>query len=140
MKKRKIDLIGKIAIVHPLVTTDPLNKHGETGTIVSYNSEEDIAALVFNDGQTGLYNGDTLLVLRPKKALLKGYAKEHHLLGTVEGIVALYVIKKMMQKNHADALVLALKYDRIAGFATISCQQLLEQDVRLKSCLKPKNR
>lgn len=123
MKKKTC--IGRVAIVHPQITIDPLNRRGESGTVVNI-MDADVIELKFNDGSTGLYQSDTVLMLQSHKAIVEGYNRDCHNLNKIEGIVSLYVIRKAFEKNYAEALILAMKYDRIGAFATISCQDYLE--------------
>lgn len=71
------DLIGKVVMVHPTLTYDPVKMQGETGTITHINPESDDVYVRFQNGKLGLYSADALLILTPARELIENLRDEN---------------------------------------------------------------
>jgi hypothetical protein len=45
------------------VTTDPYNRRGQIGTVTTIDAD-DVVSIIFPDGQYGMYDEDTLILLK----------------------------------------------------------------------------
>jgi len=61
-------IVRRKVVVHPYLTTDPIQWQGETGKVVEVSSANpDVLTVEFNDGSKGTYLADGLLTMRQKK-------------------------------------------------------------------------
>jgi hypothetical protein len=65
------ELTGKLVVVHPQLTTDPVSRQGQIGVIATVDLKKDTIGVGFGGGPLGKYSSDALLVLKDKNQLGK---------------------------------------------------------------------
>ncbi len=64
------ELIGTTVMVHPDLTTDPVEMQGQMGTIAHLVDDDNAAYVRFKNGVIGLYGTDALLTLIPNDLVI----------------------------------------------------------------------
>ncbi|WP_316738475.1 hypothetical protein [Pedobacter aquatilis] len=65
------NITGNLVLVHPELTSDPVNKQGQVGVIMSADVASDRIAVSFGNAKLGMYSADALMVLKDHNELLK---------------------------------------------------------------------
>ncbi|MFD2285980.1 hypothetical protein GJU39_01435 [Pedobacter petrophilus] len=63
------ELTGRLAVVHPELTIDPVSRQGQIGVIAMADLKNDTISVGFGGGPLGRYSSDALLVLKDKREL-----------------------------------------------------------------------
>ncbi len=63
------ELTGKLVVVHPSLTVDPVSRQGQIGVIAIADLKADTISVGFGEGALGKYSTDALLVLKGKNEL-----------------------------------------------------------------------
>lgn len=63
------ELTGRLVVVHPELTVDPVSRQGQIGVIAMADLKSDTISVGFGGGLLGKYSTDALLVLRDKNEL-----------------------------------------------------------------------
>lgn len=63
------ELTGRLVVVHPELSTDPVSRQGQIGVIATADQKNDIITVGFGGGPLGKYSADALLVLKDKQEL-----------------------------------------------------------------------
>ncbi|MGN6639013.1 MAG: hypothetical protein ACTHJ8_08895 [Mucilaginibacter sp.] len=126
MKKSKENkLIGRTVIVHPYLTTDPLQRQGHAGKITEVSDQDNnIVTVEFKDGVKAAYLSGGLLTLYPKVVILQGLQSNQMSEANRELIFSVY---KLAGRGEIEAaLHLAMKNDTSRFFCTTTCADWLE--------------
>lgn len=91
------ELTGKLVVVHPQLTTDPVSRQGQIGVIATVDLKSDTIGVGFGAGPLGKYSSDALLVLKNKNELYQD---------------AMTGVKDMDAKTFHDLLDLNMKQER----------------------------
>lgn len=122
------DLTGHLVMVHPNLTSDPVNQQGEIGIITSANLEKDEVYVGFGTNKLGLYSTDALLVLKPHQELYRDLLTQVKNLETPD-FKTLMEISLLQEKGGVshlrDAMELASSNEKTLAFSTISLQDKL---------------
>lgn len=119
MKRITVTPVGKWALVRPDFTGDPSGNAGQTGKIVQYFPERQIAMIRLKDRSQPVYSADKLLVLRSPKRLFKLLLSE--LLDGNTSKVVLTVYKLVKMKRHRKALLTAFNDNSAKFYCVESC-------------------
>lgn len=63
------ELTGRLVVVHPQLTVDPVSRQGHIGVIAMADLKSDTISVGFGAGSLGKYSTDALLVLKDKHEL-----------------------------------------------------------------------
>jgi hypothetical protein len=122
--KKQNRLVDKLVMVHPLLTTDPADKRGQTGKVTSVVNDS-FAYVAFEDGSSAAYELSGLIKLRPKKEILATLSGNVFSGDQVSTIVKIYSLA--VQGSLKEALVLASGSEQIMDRCTQDCLSWLEQ-------------
>lgn len=126
--KRKIKkrLRGELVLVHPQLTTDPIDKQGQIGKVTAVSGKEcDIIRVKFSNGESGNYMSDGLLTLLPKAKILKNIGVNPDLTNG-EKWTLLKIVKDVTWGEKAKALERALANTKILNLSTTDFSQLIQ--------------
>ncbi|SDF11255.1 hypothetical protein SAMN05216464_1134 [Mucilaginibacter pineti] len=123
------ELIGKMVLVHPELTTDPVNKQGKVGMITGVDLDSDTISVAFGGLKPGLYSSDALLVLKPHNELYQDLLEKHKKLDMQDFKTLLRI--NMLQENgtakqQSSALEMAMSTSKVLDFSTVSLQESLD--------------
>jgi hypothetical protein len=112
MKKKSDDILGRVVMVHPFLTTDPIQKQGEIGKILAMAASNEAVAIVeFKDGKKAAYFTDGLLTLYPKSAILQGLQSKGTMITAENRKLTLSIYRLVEQRKTEEALKEAIKND-----------------------------
>lgn len=123
------ELIGKPAMVHPLLPTDPADRQGHLGTITHVSYDNEIIEVSFEDGGKSLYLTDSLLVLKSHRELSRDISDAHQQLDAKD-IKTLTEISELLEggefAQQHEAFDMALVNEQVLRSATVSLTSRLE--------------
>lgn len=125
------ELIGRMVIVHPALTTDPINQRGEIGIITGADLEHDTVSVGFKSNVSGYYSTNALLVLKSHRSLYQDLLTSVQRLDTRDFKTLMDI--NLIQANGSpaqltDALQRIKSSQSLMDFATISLQESLDQN------------
>jgi len=122
------ELTGTLVVVHPELTTDPVERQGQIGIIALADLDKDLITVGFGGSPLGKYSSDALLLLKPKQELyldIMSKVKEMD----VETFKTLLEINMKQEypthKNISDALQLAISNPQVMEYSMISLEDHL---------------
>lgn len=121
----RINPIGRIVMVHPLLTTDPAFMQGEIGKVVSVL--DSVVTVNFDIDFNSRYQEDALVTLNSKKAILKQLQHHAENIPPFQQKMILKVVRLMMEKEPERALQYAMESDITAKHCTITLSEWIEQ-------------
>jgi len=106
------ELTGRLVVVHPQLTTDPVSRQGQIGVIATVDLKNDTIGVGFGGGPLGRYSSDALLVLKDKNELYQD---------------VMTGVKDMDTKTFHDLLDLNMKQER-SDYVNISAAMKIALD------------
>lgn len=125
--KKKEAIIGRTVMVHPHLTTDPIEKQGECGTIIAAFPSKDTLMVVFADKTKGEYAPEALLTLLPSRTIKRNWLKSFHRLTEQTNSRLSKIFLMACRKEHEPALRLSVKSIGTEALATLNCRNWMEQ-------------
>lgn len=125
------ELIGRMVIVHPQLTTDPINQKGEIGIITGADLLNDTISVGFKSQAFGYYSTDALMVLKSHNTLYQDLLTSVQQLDPKDFKTLMEI--SLIQENGTpsqllDALQKMKSSESLMDFATISLQESLGLD------------
>ena len=122
-------LQGKVVMVHPNLTHDPVNMQGQMGTIARIDLDKDDILVRFKNQMIGLYSADALLTLIPGMEVLDKIRAdsedmERYDLVDLLGIYLLDATKE--EKYQREALNMAMSRATLMYAAVIGMQDYID--------------
>jgi|SRR5690606_259363 len=125
------ELIGTTVMVHPDLTTDPVEMQGQMGTIAHLVDDDSAAYVRFKNGVIGLYGTDALLTLIPNDLVIDKLRTD---IGTYNMDASEVVDIMEMYQLHAtrttalqqEALDWAMTHDKISKVIVFSVEDWVE--------------
>ena len=113
------NLEGTVVMVHPGLTSDPVNMQGHMGTITHLVSEGRLAYVKFKNNAIGLYNTDALLMLIPPELLVDKLRGDIELFEVpADEVVDIFEMYQLhatgIPEVQQEALDWAMSHDRIS--------------------------
>lgn len=132
------ELTGTMALVNPLLTSDPIQRQGQIGIIASTNLDKDEVYVGFGKGPLSVYSTDALLVLKPHNQLYQDLltnVKELEKQDFKNLLRVSMLIQPAASPNQLkEALQLAGSNEKTLAFSTVPLNEKLgisrEQDVQ----------
>jgi hypothetical protein len=121
MPNKKNSLIGRVVMVDPDYSSEPGFRPGQIGKIICYMPENNLASVLFKDGCKGAYLTSALLMLRPKRLILKALLSGLITSGD-DCKTMLEVYRLMALKRRSSALHQARSNTTVEFYCTTSCQ------------------
>jgi hypothetical protein len=120
-------LLGQTVMVHPHLTTDPIQRQGEIGKVAEVSgSDKEVVTVEFPDGKKGAYFSDGLLILYPLPVIRHGLQSNIPQLNVQHRKDIGQIIKCLNSKKYIEALQLAAKNDALQFFCTTNCGRWME--------------
>lgn len=124
-KQAKNPLIGRMVIVHPNLTTDPIQRQGEIGKVTDISSfDKEVLTVEFKDGKRGAYFSNGLLTLFPKIVIKQGLLSNQF--SDKNRRIITSVIKLVQKKSMEEALKTAMTNDISRAFCAVNCEDWLD--------------
>ncbi|SFA56442.1 hypothetical protein SAMN04488511_1164 [Pedobacter suwonensis] len=137
-KNRNYPGKGRVVMVHPHLTTDPVARQGYVGH-VTRQKDADTVVVTFDDGTSGMYQADALLTLRPKQEILDGLLSAIRAKHTDEALMQ-QLYQLVIRNRYKQALPLAFESEATGSICLVAFdrwQQLAQHTQKARS-LKPK--
>ncbi|QGN22518.1 hypothetical protein [Elizabethkingia anophelis] len=124
-------VVNQTVMVHPDLTSDPVNMQAQLGTITHLVDEESSAYVRFNNGVIGLYATDALLMLIPPEIVLDKLRTEVDLslleASEVVDIMEMYQLHATgLSHAKEEALDWAMTHERISKAIVFSVEDWVE--------------
>lgn len=126
------ELIGKLVLVHPQLSSDPAGRAGQVGIITGADLDNDNIYVGFGKNGQGLYGTDVLLMLKSAEAI-KQNLQDPQLDRKLDDYKAIFQISLLQEirsstANTKTAMSLALKNPNIMHHSMTTLEQLLERN------------
>ncbi|MET3876491.1 hypothetical protein [Chitinophaga sp. OAE865] len=129
--KKYISLIGKLVMVHPELTTDPINMRGNTGRIEEQFPDE-VVKVSFGDGRSGEYYTNALLMLNSESSIITRFLDNRIKLRPSDGDLFLKVIKLMSIHQQALAMKEAISSPVVEFYCMLTADQWVTEQKLIK--------
>lgn len=114
-------------MVHPYLTTDPIQRQGEIGKVVEVDkNDEDVLIVDFSDGKKGAYFSDALLTLYPTPIILQGLISNNDILLPKEREAILSIHKLVVKGKYDEAMKLANETSGTSFICMTTCDRWIE--------------
>lgn len=124
------ELFNKHILVHPDLTSDPMNAQGKIGRIDVINyGEDEVFVMLDNNNLYGLYEADALLVLQPPEHLLENLKASLDELSKADivGLLNIYLWQNTRDDEAIrDALALAINNPNLRDKALMSLRDWID--------------
>ncbi|HWK55719.1 MAG TPA: hypothetical protein VNQ80_00195 [Parapedobacter sp.] len=124
-------LVGTSVMVHPELTTDPVNMQGHLGTISHVIYEDNSVYVKFKNHVIGLYDTNALLMLVPVDMAIDKLRSDIDMLNMnasdVVDIMEMYQLDATgIPEVQQEALDWAVTHDKISGAVVFSVEDWIE--------------
>lgn len=134
--RKSKELTGKEVLVHPDLTTDPINRQGQAGCISHDNGDH--VTVTFGDGTSGRYDYNALLVLAGKYDIINFLLSAKDRLTAWEKGLLLEVLRCQQEGKERQALLLLADIPEAMESCTKNFEALRERiAARNKGKLRP---
>jgi len=133
--KNENKAVGRIVMVHPDLTTDPVDRQGQIGRVASIDDRETVI-VSFTDGVNGKYDRTGLLTLLPRQVIIQGILSNINEQPAQDQRCLLNIRRLVNQNKYAKALQVAMSNDSAKFFCTTS----LDKWVEMQSQKKPEHK
>lgn len=121
------NLEGTMVMVHPGLTTDPVNMQGQMGTLTHLVGEDRLAYVRFKNNVIGLYNTDALLILVPPELVVDKLRADIEIFemdaSEVVDILEIYQLYKTgITEVQKEAIDWAMTHDKISKAIVFSVE------------------
>jgi SMC interacting uncharacterized protein involved in chromosome segregation len=125
------NLVGTAVMIHPELTTDPILRQGQLGTINHVIYEDWSSYVLFQNQELGLYTNDAILMLVPPEILVEKLRKDIHDLNMdaweVLEILEMYQLHTSGKPSlQQEALDWAMTHDKISKAIVFSVQDWID--------------
>ncbi|MEJ5962917.1 hypothetical protein [Pedobacter immunditicola] len=125
------ELTGNLVMVHPKLTSDPVQRQGQLGVITSADLAKDEIYVGFGSSPLGLYSSDALLVLKPNNELYEDILTHIKEMNTPD-FKTLMEITLLQEKDSVnllrEAMELAATNERTLEYSTVTLKNSLRLD------------
>lgn len=122
MKRNRKIGINRLVMIHPNLTTDPINMQGEFGRVLMYDVKGNVV-ITFGQGYSGKYDPIGLITLYPKTVIESGLLNNIGTNSYQDQQLIKAVLKKVNQNRHMDAIKLAWGNETARFFCTTTFDQ-----------------
>lgn len=122
------DLKGRLVMIHPNLTHDPMNQQGEVGIIVLTDLTKDEVYVGLGNGNVGLYSTDALLMLKPSNVIYADIMTNFKKLDTPDfkTLMEITLLQDKSSLNYQrDAVELAATNEVVLSYSTVPMQKAL---------------
>jgi hypothetical protein len=131
-KKTPNDITGRVVMVHPSLTTDPIQRQGEIAKVIEISPlNKEVLTVEFVDGKKAAYFSDGLLTLYPKEIILQGL--QSNSINQENRKLILSVFSLTGERKYGEALKLAITNDTTKFFCATTCSDWLDMKKEQKN-------